>query len=178
MVLIGSLKKLFELTMPEFPQLPGEPSDAFAQLVVHRDAGPTRLYRETADLTGASESTLRRRAERWSWQRRLDIYDAELLRQMEMLSTEDALRRHAEQLKKFRDIQLERAHRLGELADELMGFIHYSLLQHQHNGLVLQGREISSLLASSCKSLEASMDIEAVALGVSELLEDIGKSGV
>ena len=163
--------------MPQFQQLPGEPSEAFAQLLIHRDAGPSRLYRETAVVTGSSESTLRRRAERWSWQKRLDDYDAALLRQMEIGSTQDALRRHAEQLKKFRDIQLERAHRLGELADELMAFIHHSLLQHQQNGLVLQGREISSLLASSCKSLEASMDIEAVALGVSELLDDICKSG-
>jgi len=159
--------------MPEFQQLPGEPSEAFAQLLVHRDAGPARLYRETAALTGSYESTLRRRAESWSWQRRLDNYDAALLRHMEMVSTEDALRRHEEQLKKFRDIQLERAHRLGELADELMEFVHHSLLQHQQNGLVLQGREISALLASSCKSLEASMDIEAVALGISELLDDI-----
>ena len=76
-------------------------------------------------------------------------------------------------LQSSKKIQLERAHRLGELADELMEFVHHSLLQHQQNGLVLQGREISALLASSCKSLEASMDIEAVALGVSELLDDI-----
>lgn len=163
--------------MPQFQQLPGEPSEAFAKLLIHRDAGPSRLYRETAVVTGSSESTLRRRAERWSWQRRLDDYDAALLRQMEIDSTQDALRRHAEQLKKFRDIQLERAHRLGELADELMAFIYHSLLQHQQKNDWSFKIVRFPRLASSCKSLEASMDIEAVVLGVSELLDDICKSG-
>ena len=82
-MLIGSLNQLVQTTMLTFEQLPGEPADAFAQLLVHRDAGPTRLYRETAIATGSSISTLRRRAERWDWQNRLEAYDAEILKKIE-----------------------------------------------------------------------------------------------
>ncbi len=38
---------------------------------------------------------------------------------------------------------------------------------------VLQGRELSSVMAAACKALEGSMNIEATALGVAGLLEDL-----
>ena len=123
--------------MPTFEQLPGEPADSFAQLLVHRDAGPARLYRETAVATGSSISTLRRRAERWDWQT-LDVYDAEILKTMGQ-STADVLHRH-EELARVPRPQLDRSRRLGQLADELMEFVRWSLLQHQQQGLTLQGR--------------------------------------
>ena len=159
--------------MPTFEQLPGEPADSFAQLLVHRDAGPSRLYRETAVATGSSISTLRRRAERWDWQTRLDVYDAEILKTMESQSTADVLHRHEKHLREFRDLQLDRSRRLGQLADELMEFVRWSLLQHQQQGLTLQGRELSSALSSSCKAMDISMNTEATALGLAELLDQL-----
>ncbi len=159
--------------MPSFEQLPGEPADAFAQLLVHRDAGPARLFRETANVTGSSESTLRRRAERWSWQKRLEAYDAAMLKTMETESTSETLHRHEKQLRQFRDLQLNRARRLGQLADELIEFVRWSLLHHQQQGTTLQGRELSSVMSSSCKAMDLSMNTEAVALGVAELLDQI-----
>ena len=45
--------------MNSFPQLPGEPADAFEQLLLHRDFGPSRQFSQTADVVGRSESTLR-----------------------------------------------------------------------------------------------------------------------
>ena len=159
--------------MPTFEQLPGEPADSFAQLLVHRDAGPARLYRETAVATGSSISTLRRRAERWDWQTRLDVYDAEILKTMESQSTADVLHRHEKHLREFRDLQLDRSRRLGQLADQLMEFVRWSLLQHQQQGLTLQGRELSSALSASCKAMDISMNTEATALGVAELLDQL-----
>jgi len=38
-------------------------------------------------------------------------------------------------------------------------------------GVMLRSREIPSVLSATCKSLEGAMNIEATALGVSELLE-------
>lgn len=157
--------------MPVFEQLPGEPADAFAQLLVHRDAGPSRLFRETAIVTGTSESTLRRRAERWDWQIRLNSYDASMLKKIESERTEQTLRRQTEQLREFRDLQLDRARRLGALADLMMEFVRLSLVQHHENGLVLNVREFSSVLSSSTKAMELSMDTEAISLGVTEFLD-------
>ncbi|QNG26432.1 hypothetical protein [Synechococcus sp. HK01-R] len=40
-------------------------------------------------------------------------------------------------------------------------------------GAVLQGRELPSVMAAACKALEGAMNIEATALGVAGLLEDL-----
>jgi len=165
--------------MPKFEQLPGEPADSFAQLLVHRDAGPSRLFRDTALITGTSESTLRRRAEKWCWRKRLDDYDAEILKKIELESTTDALQRYKKQLAEFRDLQLDRARRLGKLADEMMEFVRYSLLRYQEQGLILHGREFSAVLTSSSKAMEISMNTEATAIGIAELLDqDLGSDSL
>ena len=158
--------------MPDFKQLPGESASSFAQLLIHRDAGPARLYRQTAVVTNCSESTLRRRAERWDWEKRLEEYDAGMLRQIELQSTAEGLQRYKQQLKEFRDTQLDRAHRLGRLADDLMELVHRSIMHYQEQDSVLQGREIPAVLSSSCKAMDASITTEATALGVTELLEE------
>ena len=65
-----------------------------------------------------------------------------MLKTMETESTSEALHRHEQQLREFRDLQLDRARRLGQLADDLMEFVRFSLLQHQQQESVLQGREL------------------------------------
>ena len=158
-----------------FDQLPGEPAEVFEQLLIHRDLGPGRLFRQTAELVGCSESTLRRRSEQWQWVERLKAYDAALLDQINSDGHSQALKRHEKQLKEFRDKQLSRAQRVGELADELMALLKQSLKQQMDEGVMLRSREIPSVLSATCKSLEGAMNIEATALGVSELLDDLSK---
>ena len=68
--------------MNSFPQLPGEPADAFEQLLLHRDFGPSRQFSQTADVVGCSESTLRRRAEQWNWVERLADQDLDAIREV------------------------------------------------------------------------------------------------
>ena len=67
--------------MNSFPQLPGEPADAFEQLLLHRDFGSSRQFRLTADVVGCSESTQRRRAKQWNWFERLAGYDSGMFHQ-------------------------------------------------------------------------------------------------
>ena len=45
-----------------------------------------------------------------------------------------------------------------------------SLKHHLEAGTVLQGRELPSVMTAAGKALEGAMNIEATALGVSELL--------
>ena len=154
-----------------FDQLPGEPAEVFEQLLIHRDLGPGRLFRQTAELVGCSESTLRRRSEQWQWVERLKAYDESLLDQINSDGHSQSLKRHEQQLEEFRAKQLNRAQRVGELADELMALLKQSLQQHLEEGVMLRSREIPSVLSATCKSLEGAMNIEATALGVSELLD-------
>ena len=48
-----------------------------------------------------------------------------------------------------------------------------SLRHHLEAGTVLQTRELPSVTASACKAVEGAMNIEATALGIADLLEDL-----
>ncbi|CAI8173795.1 MAG: Uncharacterised protein [Prochlorococcus marinus str. MIT 9215] len=157
--------------MTSFLQLCSEPADAFEQLLLHRDFGPSRQFSQTADVVGCSESTLRRRAEQWQWAERLADYDSGMLEQASEARTEAELERYVDRLEAFRQEQLYRADRVGGLAEELLALVERSLKHHLETETVLQGRELPAVLNAVCKSLEAAMNTEATALGVTELLE-------
>ena len=156
--------------MTVFPQLPGEPSEAYEQLLLHRDFGPARQFSQTAEAVGCSESTLRRRAEQWDWGTRLAEYDAELLQQVSQARTKADLERYEAQLETFRQQQMERARRVGDRAEELLAMVERSLRHHLEAGSCLQPRELPSVMAAACKALQGAMDIEATALGIAEFL--------
>ena len=158
--------------MNSFPQLPGEPADAFEQLLLHRDFGPSRQFSQTADVVGCSESTLRRRADQWNWVERLADYDSGMLQQASDTRSKAELERYEKQLESFRQEQLARARTVAERAEELLALVECSLKHHLEAGTFLQGRELPSVMAASCKALEGAMNIEATALGVAGLLED------
>ena len=158
--------------MTSFPQLPGEPSGAYEQLLLHRDFGPSRQFSQTAETVGCSESTLRRRAEKWDWAARLADYDSQLLQQVSKARTKADVERYEAQLETFRQQQLERARRVGDRAEELLAMVERSLRHHLAAGTFLQTRELPSVMASACKALEGAMNIEATALGIAELLEN------
>ena len=159
--------------MNSFPQLPGEPADAFEQLLLHRDFGPSRQFSQTADVVGCSESTLRRRAEQWNWVERLADYDSGMLQQASEARTKEDLERYKHQLEAFRKEQLARARTVGDRAEDLLGMVERSVRHHLEAGTVLQGRELPSVMAAACKALEGAMNIEATALGVAGLLEEL-----
>ena len=159
-------------SMNSFSQLPGEPADAFEQLLLHRDFGPSRQFSQTADVVGCSESTLRRRAEQWNWVERLADYDSGMLQQASEARTKEDLQRYKDQLETFRQEQLARARTVGDRAEELLAMVERSVRHHLEAGTVLQGRELPSVMAAACKALEGAMNIEATALGVAGLLED------
>ena len=156
--------------MNSFPQLPGEPADAFEQLLLHRDFGPSRQFSQTADVVECSESTLRRRAEQWNWIERLADYDSAMLQQASEARTKEDLQRYKHQLEAFRQEQLARARTVGDRAEELLAMVDCSVRHHLEAGTVLQGRELPSVMAAACKALEGAMELEGMALGVSELL--------
>ena len=157
-----------------FPQLPGEPADAYSQLLIHRDLGPGRLFRKTAELAGCSESTLRRRSEQWKWKQRLEAYDASLLSQISSQGRDVTLESHQQSLEAFRQEQLQRAQRMASLAEGMLILAMRSLQQQLEEGEMLRGRELPTVLSAAVKAVEAAMNIEATALGVSELLTQVG----
>ena len=56
-----------------------------------------------------------------------------------------------------------------------MALVERSLRHHLEAGTVLQARELPSITAAACKAIEGAMNIEATALGVAGLLEDLNR---
>ena len=158
--------------MNSFAQLPGEPAEAYEQLLLHRDFGPSRQFSQTADVVGCSESTLRRRAEQWNWVERLADYDSGMLQQASEARTKEDLERYKHQLETFRQEQLARARTVGERAEELLAMVERSLRDHLKAGTCLQPRELPPVMTAACEALEGAMNIEATALGIAEFLEN------
>ena len=91
---------------------------------------------------------------------------------MSQARTKAGLERYEAQLETFRQQQLERARRVGDRAEELLAMVERSLRQHLEAGILLQPRELPSVMAAACKALEGAMNIEAAALGIAEFLEN------
>ena len=163
--------------MKSFDQLPNEPAEAFEQLLVHRNFGPSRQFCHTAEVVGCSESTLRRRAEQWNWSDRLAAYDSGVLQRVSEARTEVELELHRDQLETFRQEQLERAKAVGKRADELLALVARSLQHHLEAGTMLQLRELPPVVNAACKAFESAMNTEAAALGVASLLDDLSSDG-
>ena len=96
-----------------------------------------------------------------------------MLQQASEARTKEDFDRYSNQLETFRLEQLSRARIVGDRAEELLAMVERSVRHHLDAGTVLQGREIPSVMAAACKALEGAMNIEATALGVSALLEEI-----
>lgn len=118
LTLVGNLIWTLLSWPVSFPQLAGEPADAYEQLLIYRDLVPGPLFRQTADLVGWSESTLRRRAEQWKWKERLASYDSDLLDQLSIEGRDESLERFQISLQLFREDQLQRAKRFKTLPRE------------------------------------------------------------
>lgn len=94
-----------------------------------------------------------------------------MLQQASEARTKEDLERYKHQLETFRQEQLTRARTVGDRAEELLAMVERSLRHHLETGTCLQPKELPSVMAVACKALEGAMNIEATALGVSELLD-------
>jgi len=63
---------------------------------------------------------------------------------------------------------------MASLAEGMLILAMRSLQQQLEEGEMLRGRELPTVLSAAVKAVEAAMNIEATALGVSELLTQVG----
>jgi hypothetical protein len=154
-----------------FERLPEEPAADYAALLLYRDLGPGRSLSQAADVSGRSETTLRRLAKRWAWQERLEAYDARFLARAAAVGAEAQQARHRAQLVAFRDAQHRRAEQLADAAEQLLELVVESTRKHLAAGTLLQPAQLGAGLTAAARALEASGSTAATALGVEELLE-------
>ena len=83
------------------------------------------------------------------------------------------LESHQQSLEAFRQEQLQRAQRLASLAEGMLMPAMRSLQHQLEEGEMLRDRELPTMLSAARKEVEAEMNIEATALGVSELLTQV-----
>ena len=154
-----------------FDRLPEEPAADYAALLQYRDLGPGRSLRQAAVITGLSQSTLRRLAKRWDWERRLEAYDDSFLARAAEVGAEAEQVRHRAQLLAFRDAQHRRAEQLSDVAERLLELVVESTRSHLAAGTLLQPAQLGAGLTAAARALEASGSTAATALGVEELLQ-------
>jgi hypothetical protein len=154
-----------------FERLLEEPAADYAALLLYRDLGPGRSLSQAADVSGRSESTLRRLAKRWEWSARLEAYDARFLARAAAVGAEAEQARHRAQLVAFRDAQHRRAERLADAAERLLELVVESTRKHLAAGTLLQPAQLGAGLTAAARAMEASGSTAAMALGVEELLE-------
>mgnify|MGYP006284497019 CR=1 FL=1 len=159
------------ITPVAFPRLPEEPAADYAALLLHRDLGPGRTLSQAAQITGFSESTLRRISKRWSWSARLEVYDALCLERVAAIGALMAEDRHRGQLIQFRDAQHQRAEQLAGTAERLLELVTTSIHAHLSAGTLLQPVQLGAALTAAARAMEASGSTAATALGVDELLD-------
>lgn len=156
-----------------FERLPEEPAADYAALLQYRDLGPGRSLSQAADITGRSESTLRRVAKRWEWQERLEAYDACFLARAAVIGAEAEQARHRAQLVAYRDAQHHRAERLADAAEQLLELVVESSRKHLAAGTLLQPGQLGASLTAAARALEASGSTAATALGIDDLMEQL-----
>ena len=83
------------------------------------------------------------------------------------------LESHQQSLEAFRQEQLQRAQRLASLAEGMLMLAMRSLQHQLEEGEMLRDRELPTMLSAAVKAVEAAMNIEATALGISELLTQV-----
>ena len=116
-----------------------------------------------------SESTFRRRADRCNWVGRLAACGSGLLHEVPDARTKSDVGGCEHQRETFRQNQLTRIFTVGDRAEILLDMVERSARHYWEAGIILQGRELSSVTAAACMALEAAMNIAATALSVSEL---------
>ena len=156
-----------------FERLPEEPAADYAALLQYRALGPGRSLSHAAVVTERSQSTLRRLAKRWDWQKRLEAYDASFLARAAEVGAEAEQARHRAQLVAFRDSQHRRAELLSDAAERLLVLVVASTREHLHAGTLLQPAQLGAGLTAAARALEASGSTAAMALGVEQLLESL-----
>lgn len=144
---------------------------AYEGFVTYLQLGRTRNHKTVADMLRQNLKTVEQWAKRYAWRERAAAYDAaHVVRRFEEIKAERE-EQHKEAIRKFRDDQARRAKAMGNLAELMLELTQEKLMAMRAAGELPSEQQLSNLAKTVATLSDTSMNLEAAALGVDELLE-------
>lgn len=150
-----------------------ESPEAYGYFVTYMELGRSRSYVKVAEVTGTTESNIRKFAKRYNWRERCAQYDADQVRATFAQSKAENQAKHKAAIKRFRDEQMNRARGMGDLADLMMELTAEKLQAMRAAGELPSEQSISNLAKTVASLADMAMNLQATGLGVDELIDTL-----
>ena len=158
--------------MPILPdKLPTESAKAYAAFVAYCELGPGRGVRDVAQQLGKSATLIGRWSAQHSWQSRVAEYDRAIA-----LERADDLRQHRRaEVERLRQQNTDDATALRTLARGLLGKLAKKIAVLSEDDI--DTKEIAPLLRTLSTTLTTATNLDASALGITDLLQHLDSHG-
>ena len=148
-----------------------ESAAAYEAFVCYLELGRKRTMKKVAKIVGEPEPMISQYGKRYAWTKRAAAWDADQIRQRFDEVRKKREEEHREAILKFRDDQARRARAMGGLAELMLDLTQEKLLAMQAAGELPSEQQLSNLAKTVATLSDTSMNLEATALGVEELLD-------
>lgn len=144
---------------------------AYEAFTCYLQLGRQRSHKKVAEIVGETVRIVQQYAQRYAWRERAAAWDADQMEQRFAEVRKDREAEHRAAILKFRDDQARRARAMGRLAELMMALTEEKLQAMQAAGELPSEQQLSNLAKTVATLSDTSMNLEATALGVDELLE-------
>lgn len=144
---------------------------AFEAFTAFLQLGNKRNQQTVCEITGQSRNMVRIWSKEYAWKDRAAAYDGYMMAQRFNEVRADSEAKHKQAIIRFRDDQARRARAMGNLAELLLDLTREKVEAMRAAGELPSEQQLSNLAKTVATLGETSMNLEAAALGVEELLD-------
>lgn len=144
---------------------------AYEALTCYLQLGRQRSHKQVAEIVGEPVRIIQQYATRYAWRERAAAWDAEQMQERFNEARKGREEAHRAAILKFRDDQARRARAMGGLAELLLELTREKVEAMRAAGELPSEQQLSNLAKTVATLSDTSMNLEATALGVDELLE-------
>jgi|TARA_Y100000289_G_scaffold31047_1_gene30730 tRNA(Ile)-lysidine synthase TilS/MesJ len=148
-----------------------ETASAYEAFTLYLNLGTRRSQRQVATILNVSLKTVETYSKRYAWRERAAAYDADAIKKRFKEVAQNREEEHRKAIAKFRDDQARRAKAMGNLAELMLDLTQEKMQAMRAAGELPSEQQLSNLAKTVATLSETSMNLEAAALGVDELLE-------
>lgn len=144
---------------------------AYEALTCYLQLGKSRSHKSVASVLGRATSQIKTWSRLYNWKMRTAAYDAAQIKDRFKEAREANEAQHRAAILRFRDDQARRARGMGNLAELLMDLTREKVEAMRAAGELPSEQQLSNLAKTVATLGECSMNLEAAALGVEELMD-------
>lgn len=144
---------------------------AYEAFVTFLQLGRERNLPAVAKILSETRANVEQWSKRYAWRERSAAYDAAHIATRFEEVRNQREEEHRKAIKKFRDDQARRARAMGNLAELMLDLTQEKLMAMRAAGELPSEQQLSNLAKTVATLSDTSMNLEAAALGVDELLE-------